>query len=140
MKRIELSSRFILEKCPQCLASTLNGEPDWRTAAKKRISCSECGEAMDRIESRDDLTHITYEECPKCRASNSSYIARITPLGNTLDKLKPGQKMRMQAEEYPYKTSVQSYIYSFFRYRKSNKKFKVKFHDRETDYTISRIK
>lgn len=72
MKRTELSSSFILEKCPQCRASAINGKPDWRTSAEKGISCLECGEVMDRIESRDSLTHITYEECPTCRASHSS--------------------------------------------------------------------
>ncbi len=72
MNIIEVSPSFILGHCPQCQASTINGESDWRTAAKKGISCLDCGEAMDRIDSRDGSTYITYEECPNCRASNSS--------------------------------------------------------------------
>ncbi len=69
-----------------------------------------------------------------------SYIPFKNPLGHTLDKLKPGQKMTMQVWEYPYNRSVQSYTNEFFKNRKSNKKFKVKFHSRDHGYTILRIK
>jgi hypothetical protein len=55
---------------PRCLTSTINGKSDWRTAAEKGMSCYKCGEAMDKIESLDGSTHIVYEECPKCGASD----------------------------------------------------------------------
>ena len=48
--------------------------------------------------------------------------------------------MTMTVAEYPYNTSVQMYISSFFKNRKSDKKFKAKFLSRADGYTISRIK
>jgi hypothetical protein len=48
--------------------------------------------------------------------------------------------MRMTVKEYPYNCAIQTYIYSFFRARESDKKFKVKFHSRDHGYTILRIK
>ena len=69
-----------------------------------------------------------------------SYIPHINPLGNTLNKLKPGQKIRMTVKEYPYNQSVQTYIGNFFKDRKSDKKFKVKFLNRDKGYTILRTK
>ncbi len=70
----------------------------------------------------------------------NKYVPHMIPLGYALDTLKLRQSMRMLVEEYPYNRAVLGYISCFFNDRKSDKKFKVKFLNRDQGYTILRIK